>query len=161
MNLPVKFLLLIWAGWVNRAQQDAIDCRFAILGYLPFCQWYQRDDGTRLDERRLLLWTTCQVKPNSRTQHADSMFTLTLCPLYPTPPPSGLGNLPARRSHHPDYCCGGKQSLEEACREKSLDPSDVLAKLVAAEKASPAAERCFFRQVLLSHAPSSTQTGQT
>ncbi len=25
MNLPLKFLLLMWAGWVNRAQQDAID----------------------------------------------------------------------------------------------------------------------------------------
>ncbi len=25
MNLPLKFLLLIWAGWVNRAQQDAVD----------------------------------------------------------------------------------------------------------------------------------------
>ena len=25
MNLPLKFLLLIWAGWVNRAQQNAID----------------------------------------------------------------------------------------------------------------------------------------
>ena len=25
MNLPLKFLLLIWTGWVNRAQQDAID----------------------------------------------------------------------------------------------------------------------------------------
>ena len=25
MNLPLKFLLMMWAGWVNRAQQDAID----------------------------------------------------------------------------------------------------------------------------------------
>ena len=25
MNLLLKFLLLIWAGWVNRAQQNAID----------------------------------------------------------------------------------------------------------------------------------------
>ena len=25
MNLPLKFLLLIWAGWMNRAQQNAID----------------------------------------------------------------------------------------------------------------------------------------
>ena len=25
MNLPLKFLLLLWAGWVNRAQQNAID----------------------------------------------------------------------------------------------------------------------------------------
>ena len=25
MNLPLKFLLLIWAGWVNRTQQDVID----------------------------------------------------------------------------------------------------------------------------------------
>ncbi|MFQ5932449.1 MAG: integrase core domain-containing protein [Nitrospiraceae bacterium] len=25
MNLPLKFLLLMWAGWVNRAQQNAID----------------------------------------------------------------------------------------------------------------------------------------
>ena len=25
MHLPLKFLLLMWAGWVNRAQQDAID----------------------------------------------------------------------------------------------------------------------------------------
>ncbi len=25
MNLPLKFLLLMWAGWVNRVQQNAID----------------------------------------------------------------------------------------------------------------------------------------
>jgi len=25
MNLPLKFLLLTWAGWVNRGQQNAID----------------------------------------------------------------------------------------------------------------------------------------
>ena len=25
MNLPLKFLLLMWAGWVTRAQQNAID----------------------------------------------------------------------------------------------------------------------------------------
>ncbi len=25
MNLPLKFLLMMWAGWVNCAQQDAID----------------------------------------------------------------------------------------------------------------------------------------
>ncbi len=25
MNLPLKFLLMMWAGWVNRAQQNAID----------------------------------------------------------------------------------------------------------------------------------------
>ncbi len=25
MNLPLKFLVLMWAGWVNRAQQNAID----------------------------------------------------------------------------------------------------------------------------------------
>jgi hypothetical protein len=25
MNLPLKLLLLMWAGWVNRAQQNAID----------------------------------------------------------------------------------------------------------------------------------------
>ena len=25
MNLPLKFLLMMWAGWVNRAQQNVID----------------------------------------------------------------------------------------------------------------------------------------
>ncbi|NUN93401.1 MAG: iron-sulfur cluster repair di-iron protein [Verrucomicrobiae bacterium] len=31
-----------------------------------------------------------------------------------------------------DYCCGGKKSLEAACREKGLDPQKVLAQLEAA-----------------------------
>ena len=30
-----------------------------------------------------------------------------------------------------DYCCGGKRSLAEACREQQLDPEAVIAELVA------------------------------
>jgi regulator of cell morphogenesis and NO signaling len=38
-----------------------------------------------------------------------------------------------------DYCCGGKQSLEEACRSRDLDPATVAAVLDALET-SPAQE---------------------
>jgi regulator of cell morphogenesis and NO signaling len=31
---------------------------------------------------------------------------------------------------HIDYCCGGRTPLEEACRERSLDPKDVEARLL-------------------------------
>ena len=45
--------------------------------------------------------------------------------------------------HGLDYCCGGKRSLEDACRDKSLDPSTVVAELEAldapgADEVSPA-----------------------
>jgi regulator of cell morphogenesis and NO signaling len=30
-----------------------------------------------------------------------------------------------------DYCCGGKRSLAEACREQQLDPEAVIAELAA------------------------------
>ena len=33
-----------------------------------------------------------------------------------------------------DYCCGGKRSLEDACREKGLDRASVMAELEACEK---------------------------
>jgi regulator of cell morphogenesis and NO signaling len=38
-----------------------------------------------------------------------------------------------------DYCCGGKKSLDEACREKELDPKAVLARLREGDRA---AESC-------------------
>ncbi len=41
--------------------------------------------------------------------------------------------------HGLDYCCGGKRSLEDACRDKSLDPSTVLAELEALD-AEPEAD---------------------
>lgn len=41
--------------------------------------------------------------------------------------------------HGLDYCCGGKRSLEDACRDKSLDPSTVLAELEALD-AEPGAD---------------------
>ena len=34
-----------------------------------------------------------------------------------------------------DYCCGGKKCLEEACKEKHLDPQEVLIQLIEAEAA--------------------------
>ena len=36
-----------------------------------------------------------------------------------------------------DYCCGGRLSLEAACRKKGLDPRRVLADLAAAEAPEP------------------------
>ncbi len=33
-----------------------------------------------------------------------------------------------------DYCCGGKTTLEEACRKKGLQVEEILEKLIAAEK---------------------------
>lgn len=36
-----------------------------------------------------------------------------------------------------DFCCGGKQSLEEACRARGLDPRTVLQTLLAGEKSDP------------------------
>ncbi len=38
-----------------------------------------------------------------------------------------------------DYCCGGKISFEQACREKDLDPGAVAAKLNQADSAPSAA----------------------
>ncbi|HMD98182.1 MAG TPA: iron-sulfur cluster repair di-iron protein [Terriglobia bacterium] len=38
-----------------------------------------------------------------------------------------------------DYCCGGSQSLEEACRAANLPIGDVVGSLKAAEQAVPAA----------------------
>ena len=55
MNLPLKFLLLIWAGWMNRAQQNAIDYlkeenrdlktrRVEVAGIIqqPYGEWMQQ-----------------------------------------------------------------------------------------------------------------------
>jgi regulator of cell morphogenesis and NO signaling len=39
-----------------------------------------------------------------------------------------------------DYCCGGDQSLEEACRTQDLDPDTVRRMLDAVEQAPPAAD---------------------
>lgn len=36
-----------------------------------------------------------------------------------------------------DYCCGGKQSLEDACREKNLAPEKVLAEISRDESVAP------------------------
>jgi len=36
-----------------------------------------------------------------------------------------------------DYCCGGNQTLDEACREKGLDPGKVLAEVQTPEADSP------------------------
>ena len=33
-----------------------------------------------------------------------------------------------------DYCCGGSTPLKEACREKNLDPEDLIAELMEAER---------------------------
>src|SRR5688500_8543677 len=38
-----------------------------------------------------------------------------------------------------DFCCGGKLTVEEAARRRNLDPQTVLAVLLAAEEATPAA----------------------
>ena len=35
-----------------------------------------------------------------------------------------------------DYCCGGAKTLEEACREKDLDPAAIVAKLDGAQAAA-------------------------
>lgn len=37
------------------------------------------------------------------------------------------------RKHRLDFCCGGKVSLEEACRERNIDVNTVLAELEALE----------------------------
>lgn len=42
--------------------------------------------------------------------------------------------------HGIDYCCGGQRALEDACREKGLDPAAILTELETAQ-ATPAAER--------------------
>lgn len=46
-----------------------------------------------------------------------------------------VADRPARsrvfESHSIDYCCGGKRTLDEACREKGVDPAAVLAALEA------------------------------
>lgn len=42
--------------------------------------------------------------------------------------------------HGIDYCCGGQRPLEQACREKGLDPAVILAELDAA-RAEPSAGR--------------------
>lgn len=34
-----------------------------------------------------------------------------------------------------DYCCGGKKALDQVCREKGLDPAELLAKLEASASA--------------------------
>jgi len=39
--------------------------------------------------------------------------------------------------HGLDYCCGGKQSFEDACREKNLDPQSILGEI---DKAGPQAK---------------------
>ncbi|MFA9371385.1 MAG: iron-sulfur cluster repair di-iron protein [Labilibaculum antarcticum] len=36
--------------------------------------------------------------------------------------------------HQIDFCCGGKQSVREACEKQSLDPNEVIEKLEAAIK---------------------------
>lgn len=40
-----------------------------------------------------------------------------------------LGAIRHLEQHGLDYCCGGKQPFEEACREKNLDPAAVLAEI--------------------------------
>jgi len=37
-----------------------------------------------------------------------------------------------------DFCCGGKKSLDEACRAKGLDPQTVLKTMLAGELTAPA-----------------------
>jgi regulator of cell morphogenesis and NO signaling len=37
-----------------------------------------------------------------------------------------------------DYCCGGKQTLEKACRQANIDPRDVLAELDQAQASAEA-----------------------
>jgi regulator of cell morphogenesis and NO signaling len=43
--------------------------------------------------------------------------------------------------HGLDYCCGGRRPLVEACAERGLDPSAVLAEVAAAGAGSTPAER--------------------
>jgi regulator of cell morphogenesis and NO signaling len=40
-----------------------------------------------------------------------------------------------------DYCCGGKRSFEEACRDKGLSPAKVASEIAAAANALPAKPR--------------------
>jgi len=41
-----------------------------------------------------------------------------------------------------DYCCGGQRSLEDACLERGLDPSEILQE-IAAQSHSPLEEQSF------------------
>jgi regulator of cell morphogenesis and NO signaling len=40
--------------------------------------------------------------------------------------------------HHLDYCCGGRRSLDEACREKGIDPAVVIAAIEERANDEPA-----------------------
>jgi regulator of cell morphogenesis and NO signaling len=61
--------------------------------------------------------------------------------------------------YHLDYCCGGRRPLAEACAEKDLDATEVLAALEQATLVSDAAERDFtqatptelVRHIVLTH----------
>jgi regulator of cell morphogenesis and NO signaling len=62
--------------------------------------------------------------------------------LQPPSKTTPVGQLVAQRparacileAHGIDYCCGGKATLEEACRKKGIRPEDVLEKLIAADQ---------------------------
>ena len=40
-----------------------------------------------------------------------------------------------------DYCCGGRQSLAQACEQRGVDPDDLIAEITAAEGAPSSAVR--------------------
>ncbi len=55
-----------------------------------------------------------------------------------TPVGQLVAERPARacilEAHGIDYCCGGKATLEEACRKKGIRVEEVLEKLIAADQ---------------------------
>lgn len=51
-----------------------------------------------------------------------------------------LGRARVFHGHQIDFCCGGGQSLAEACRRKGLEPAKILAELVEADRAAASEE---------------------
>lgn len=49
-----------------------------------------------------------------------------------------LGAVRVFEDHGIDYCCGGQRRLEDACREKGLDPAAILSELQQAAAPAPA-----------------------
>lgn len=62
--------------------------------------------------------------------------------------PAVLGVL---ESHHLDYCCGGGQSLADACKEVGIDPEWVLREVQGAELPAPTHFSCDTLTALVAH----------